>query len=264
MNDEEDFEREFNKLKLSAEHGIPFSEKKREEYHSESDLEFLEKMREMEEAMANPDVTTINELLGSINFPKGDNLTDAEISAALDLATTALANNNIQLDIIYPTPDREIYRFITEELMEQGSGAAGLGGMTMHYIYEEFYPNYVEDIKADVTDTLHFISGGHKGKLPWRIDDKVKLHGKMVPQEEFEQLLITHRDVFQGMNFVSIDSMDVDINKTKAHVKASFRVYMDQSSRAPGEVNIAAEFDFKFSIGIYVITRLVIDKFGIK
>lgn len=263
-DEETRFEKEFNKLKLSAEHGIPFSEKKKEEFHSETEEGFLARMRELEEAMENPDKTKISELLGSIHFPKGDDLSDAEISAALELATTALANKNIELDVNYPTPDREIYRFITEELMHRGSGMAGAGGMTMHFIYEEFYPNYTEDIKADVTDVLHFILRGHKASLPWRIASKVKLYGKTVSQEEFEAVLADHRHVFQGMSFIGVDSIKVDIKKPKAHVKVRFRFYMDQSSGSPGEVSADAEFDFKFNHDMYLMTRLVIDQFGIK
>ncbi len=264
MNDENEFEREFTKLKLSAEHGIPFSEKKQQEWPSETEKEFLERMREMEEAMKNPDKTKISELLGSIHFPKGDELTDAEVSAALDLATTALANKNIELDVIYPTPDREIYRFITEELMQRGSGMAGAGGMIMHFIYEEFYPNYVEDIRADVTDTLNYICRGHKAGLPWRIANEVSLYGEKVSRQEFEGVLGKHRDIFKGMTFIGVDTFEVDIKKTKAIAKATFRIYMDESSGSPGEVSADAEFQFKFQYYTFEITRLVIDQFGIR
>ena len=263
-SEEIQFERELKKLKLSAEHGAPFPEAKKQELPSDdSEEEFLARMKEMEDAIQNPDRTEISELLGFPNFPKVENLSDDEVSAALELANTVLANKNIVLDVIYPTPERELYRFITEELLKRGSGGAGAGGMTMHFIYEEFYPNYIEDIKADVTDILHFICRGHKAMLPWRISNKVKLYGKTVPREEFETYLDNHRQVFEGMSFIGVDSIKVDFDEPKAHAKAKFRFYMDQSSGFPGEVSAEAEFYYKFKYDDYSLTRLVIDQFGI-
>ncbi len=259
------FEREFNKLKLSAEYGAPFPEKKKEELPSdETEADFLTRMRELEDAIQNPDKTKIIELLGFPNFPKVENLSDAEVSAALELATTALGNKNIVLDVIYPTPDREIYRFITQELLQFEGGGAGAGGMTRHLIYEEHYPNHTEDIKADITDVLHFICRGHKGSMPWRIANKVSLYGEIVSQEEFEVVMGNHRDVFQGMSFIGVDAVKVAFDGSKAHAKAKFRHYLDQSSGSPGEVSAEAEFYFELDDDMYLLNRLVIDIFGIE
>ena len=263
-NEEIKFEHELNKLRLSAEHGLPFLDEKKEEIQSETEEEFLERMREFEDAMENPDEKKIAELLGYPNFPKADALSDAEISAALELAINALANKSIVLDVIYPTPDREIYRFITEELLKKESGMAGAGGMTTHFIYEEFYPNHTEDINEVVTQILHFICNGYKGSLPWRIDNKVLLYGEIVPQEEFEGVLDNHRHIFKGMNFIKVDSIKINFKKSKAHAKAKFRFYLDKTSGQPGEISATAEFYFALEEDTFWLNRLVIDHFGIE
>lgn len=264
-DEEIQFERELNKLKLSAEYGAPFPDKKKELLPSdETEEDFLTRMKELEDAIQNPDKTKIIELLGFPNFPKVENLSDAEVSAALELATTALGNKNIILDVIYPTPDREIYRFITQELLQFDSGGAGAGGMTRHLIYEEHYPNHAEDIKADITEVLHYICRGHKGSLPWRIAGELSLYGEIVLQEEFEAVLASHRDVFQGMSFIGVDSIKVDLDEPKPHAKAEFRFYMDQSSGSPGEVSAEAEFYFELYDDMYLLNRLVIYRFGIE
>src|SRR5690554_62742 len=263
--EEVEFEREFNKLKLSAERGIPYSDKKNQEVtNSETDADFLTRMKAVEDAMRNPDKTKIDELPGFPKFPKGDDLTDDEVKAALELATAALSSNNIELTVVYPTPDREIYRFITEELIKQGSGAAGVGGMTMHVIYEDHYPNYAEDMKSDANDILHYICRGYKGTLPWRISKEVSLWGEKISEAAFKAALSDHREVFQGMSYINVDAMEVNIQEPTAHVKAQFRFYLDESSGTPGQVNAEAEFYFEFQFDDYVLTRLVIDVFGIE
>lgn len=262
--EEREFERELNKLKLSAEHGIPFSERKEEEPQNESEEEFFARMREFEEAMENPDNKSIKDLLGNPNFPKEENLTDAELTAALELLTTALANKSIVLDVLYPTPEREIYRFITEELFNEDSGMAGAGGMTSHFIYEEFHPNHTEDIKDVIHDTLHYICGGHKASMPWRIDNEVQMHGELISEEAFRQALANHRHVFSGMHFIGVDSVKINIKKSKANAKAKFRFYLDKSSGQPGEISAEAEFHFILSEDTFWLSRLIINHFGIE
>jgi hypothetical protein len=263
--EELDFERELKRLKFSAKYGVHFEEEKAcEPPLDESEEDFLDRMKEFEEAMRNPQTTEIRALLGFPKFPKVEDLADDELEAAIDLVTTALANRNIALDVCHPTPAREIYRFLTEELLYEDAGMAGAGGMTMHFIYEEFYPNHEEEIKSDVSDILNFICRGHNASLPWRIATEVSLDGKLIPKEEFEMLLDDHRDIFEGMTFIGVDSLDIKIEDSNAKAKASFRYYLDQSSGSQGEYSTTAEFEFKLDNGTFDLTRLIIEKFGIR
>src|SRR5690554_2858806 len=154
--EEMNFDQELAKLKLSAEHGIPFAEREhRKDDHFDTEEKFWSAMMEMEEAMKNPDKRKIEELLGFPNFPKAEHLTDEEISVGLELAITILENHYIAVDVIYPTPEREVYRFITEEVLKMEAGMIGVAGMTSHFIYEEHYPNYIASISDAIEDMLY-------------------------------------------------------------------------------------------------------------
>jgi len=258
------FENELKKLKLSAEHGAHFADEKKEEPHKiESEQDFLSRMKEFENAMENPDKREIIALLGFPNFPAVNDLADEELSAAIELVNIALANENIVLEVIHPTPEREIYRFLTEELLLHNAGIAGAGGMTMHFIYEEFYPNHTEDIKSDVRDILHFVCRGYKSVLPWRIAFEVKLYNKKVSQKEFETFLGDHRQVFIGMSFIGVDSIDITFDGAEATATSSFRYYLDESSGTPGEGEAEAEFHFELFDDCYLLNHLVIPDLGI-
>lgn len=258
------FEQELKKLKLSAEHGATFANEKKKEIHSETDEGFLARMKELEEAMRNPMSIEIRQLLGFPKFPAVEDLTDEELSTAIELVNIALANENIVLDTLYPTPERDIYRFLTEELMKHEAGMAGAGGTTMHFIYEEFYPNHPNEIKSDVTQFLHFICHGHRGYLPWRIASEVKFHGKRLSKEGFEELLDDHCNFFKGMSFIGVDSIESSIDEEKAYVKATFQYYLDQSSGAPGEKSAEAEFYFELYDNSFLLNHLVIERLGIR
>lgn len=257
------FENELKKLKLSAEHGAHFADEKKEEPHIESEQDFLSRIKEFENAMENPDKREIIALLGFPNFPAVNDLADEELSAAIELVNIALANQNIVLEVIHPTPEREIYRFLTEELLLHDAGLAGAGGMTMHFIYEEFYPNHAEDIKSDVRDILHFLCRGYKSGLPWRIAFKVNLYNKKVSQEEFETFLNDHRQVFIGMSFIGVDSINISLDGAEATATASFRYYLDESSGTPGESKAEAEFHFELFDDCYLLNHLKIPDMGI-
>ncbi|HKK40140.1 MAG TPA: hypothetical protein VJ949_12030 [Cryomorphaceae bacterium] len=257
------FEKEFKKLKLSAEHGAHFADEKKEDTHFETEEDFLTRMKAFEKAMENPDKREIRALLGYPNFPAVEDLADDELEAAIELVTVALGNENIVLDVLNPTPEREIYRFLTEELLLHDAGMAGAGGMTMHFIYEEFYPNHLEDIKSDVADILHFLCRGHNAGLPWRIAFEVSLYEEKVCQEEFETFLNDHRRMFKGICFIGVDSIETSIEGTEAYAQVSFRYYMDESSHTPGEFKAEAEFYYELFDDEYLLNRLVIPELGI-
>jgi|GEM_PF-597850 len=263
------FEQELDKLKLSVERGIPFFEYKKEdldfdEIEEANMWKHLSLLDEVRKTPGECGEKLVKDFLEFTDYPKEKDLSDREISAALESVTTALALENILLDVIHPTPDREIYRFITEELLYESVFSTPLQVMKAHFIYEEFYPNHQEDIKSDATDVLNYICRGHKANLPWEISDLVWLNGEKIFREEFEAILANHRNNFKGMSFIGVDSIKIKIDESTASAKADFRFYMDKSSGSPGEVIADAEFYFELFDGSYLLNRLVIEQFGIK
>jgi hypothetical protein len=263
------FQQELSKLKLSAERGIPFFEGngEDEDFDEIEESNMWKHLSLLDEVLKNPgegNEKLVKDFLKFTDYPKEKDLSDDEISAALASVTSALAFQRIALDVIHPTPQREIYRFITEELLYESAFSLPFSPIMTHFIYVEFYPNYIEEIKSDVADTLNFICRGHKASLPWQISDLVWLNGEKILKEEFETLLADHRKVFKGMSFIGVDSTEINIDESKAYAKASFRFYMDKSSGTPGEVSTDAEFYFEFFDDSYLVNRLVIEQFGIK
>jgi len=263
------FEQELDRLKRSVERGIPFFEKKKEDldFDEIEEANMWKHLSLLDKVLKNPgegDEKLVKDFLEFTDYPKEEELSDQELSAALESITTALALENIVLDVIYPTPQREIYSFITEELLYESVFSPPLPAMKTHFIYEEFYPNPPEDIKSDATDILNYICRGHKASLPWGISDLVWLNGEKIFREEFEAILANHRNTFKGMSFIGVDSIRIRIDYSTAYAKANFRFYMDKSSDSPGEVNADAQFYFERFDDSYLLNRLVIKQFGIR
>ena len=263
------FQWELCKLKLSAERGIPFFEGRRkdQDFDAREESNMREHLSLLGKVLNNPEEgeeKLVKDFLEFTDYPKEKDLSDDELNAALESVTTALACENILLDVYHPTPPREIYRFIIEELFYESICSPPMSPFRTLFVYEEFYPNYMEEIRSDVTDTLNFICGGHKASLPWQISDLIWLNGEKILVEEFEAVLADLRHVFKGISFIGVDSTQIEIDDSKAYAKAVFRFYMDKSSDTPGEVSADAEFYFELYDDSYLLNRLVIEHFGIK
>ncbi len=264
-NEEHSFAQELKKLKLSAEFGATFPEEKEpEESECSSDEDFLAQMKQFEDAMDDPDEKEIDEVLGFPKFPAVEDLSDEEVITALELVNTALSNHNIELDVIYPTPKREVYRFITEELLKVKTWMTGVQGMTAHFIYEEFYPNHPGDMGADIDQILDYVCSGSEGKLPWRISHELTLFGETVTREAFKATLDDHCQAFPGMSFTGVDLIKTDFDPPAAYATADFSFELDESSDSPGAFQAKAEFYFELEDAQYCLKRLVIEHFGIK
>ena len=93
-----------------------------------------------EKSFQKNEVSKVRDLLGKPALPSGETLSDKKLTEALDHVMKLLAAKSIALDTIYEVPDRELYRFITEELMEHEIQAIDIPGMVTHFTYEEFHP----------------------------------------------------------------------------------------------------------------------------
>jgi len=145
-------ENEFLKIKLKAQYGDAFHMESNADIPPEIENQFLKNMMAFEDAHAKAEFTTVYESIGKPDYRPAEELTDIEVTAALERITDILEEHNMALDICDgPYPDRLIYTFITEELFAEETEMGGIADMGCHFIYEEFHPNH----KAEITKCTH-------------------------------------------------------------------------------------------------------------
>ncbi len=145
-------ENEFLKIKLKAQFGDNFMMGGNAELPLEIENQFLKSLISFEENYKNVEYVTVFEKIGKPNFIPAINLTEKEITVALEKIIEILDLNEIRLDICDgPYPDKEIYTFITEELFLKEIEKEDLFFGTRVFIYEEFHPNN----KADIENNTH-------------------------------------------------------------------------------------------------------------
>lgn len=117
----------------------------------------------------------VSELLGNPQFKQAIELDDQAITEALQDLIALMNKKQMAIDFIGTYEDRTKYKFIVEELLNEEITDAGIPGMIMHFIYEEFHPNHKMDIE---TKTMKFISAWFRrttDEIAWELADEIIL-----------------------------------------------------------------------------------------
>lgn len=142
------FDNELKRIKLKLEHGLDFTKPEDAlDLPPEIEGQFLDYVNAFEKALLNATQTTIGELIGSPQWRPVAEIPDEEIEQALDDALALLEEHSISLTAIHEVSDRELYRFISEEMMAEEIDVMDVPGMRTCFTYEEFHPNHAADVE---------------------------------------------------------------------------------------------------------------------
>lgn len=167
-------ENEFLKLKMMLETGAVFGGTN-EDLPPEVENHFLNTVIEFERQFANAKKISIRERLGpSFQFQPVGEISDAEISAAWKSLQKILFASGFSVEAINPAvTHRELYRFVTEELLSYEVDNLHVRGMVCCFTYDEFHPDPIfESREIAVNHLLQPVLSG-KTELPsWLFVDK--------------------------------------------------------------------------------------------
>ncbi|WP_243345641.1 hypothetical protein [Parabacteroides sp. FAFU027] len=144
-------ENEIKKEKLRQEYGADLSGSNKN-LSPEIEGQFLDYILNFEKAFENAEPIQLFEMIGRPEYRKSEDIPDTEIGEELDNLFELLNQHNLTVDTICEVEDRELYRFITEELFLEEIDNMKVPGMFTHFTYEEFHPNHAYDIENHSID----------------------------------------------------------------------------------------------------------------
>jgi hypothetical protein len=153
MKNEEELEKlrmenELKKMKLMLEHGAMFSDNPdKMPIDPFIENQFLNNIEALERSYNRAERILVFDFINRPDFRKADNIPDYQIHTELDRLMNIMNENGIQLDTLCEVEEREIYRFVTEELFLHEVENMRIPGMMNCFIYEEFHPNHEYDIR---------------------------------------------------------------------------------------------------------------------
>jgi len=179
------FQNELEKLKMKAEFGANFSDGD-SELPPEIEAEWLESVRKFEENFEKSNQKKIGELLGSPVFTPVTEIAPENIEGELEKILDMLGEKGIKLDHDEDVPVAELYRFITEELMDHETDVYDMPGWQTHIIYEEFYPNHEKDIFRHCENFCESLFKQKAEALQYELDSELVFSsGAVLIRDEF-------------------------------------------------------------------------------
>ena len=162
-----------------------------EELSPQEESEWLDYITEFERQFENATEISVRERIGNPKIRSLVDIPDAELETELDQLFELLYTNNIVVDFINEVDDREAYRFITEELLDEMMDDIRIPEMYSHFTYEEFHPNDEADIKQCAEEFMHAFFERDDEELSLAIgEDELKdEQGHPINPEEFKTLL---------------------------------------------------------------------------
>ena len=219
--EDQKFENELKKLKLTAEHGAKFFKNDDGQLPAPVEAEWLNNILAFEETANKKEVKKIAEILKNPTFPATEGLSDEQLSIALDVAQKLLAKHDICLDSIYGASERELYTFITKEFLDIAVNVIDAPGMVSHFIYEEFYPNDEGDLKTQTKDLINTILSKNFEFLEGIMASKVIHQNKDIECKFFiAQLRVLLEDI-EALKLTKLTINTIEIGKAKATVVCS-------------------------------------------
>ncbi|MEX0966940.1 MAG: hypothetical protein WD077_06860 [Bacteroidia bacterium] len=136
---------EVEKLKIQAELGAFFIEGN-PELPPDVEMQFLHHIRSFHQRMEDEPARKVFDVIGQPDLVPLKDLEPKDVESSLRKLRSLLKRHNIAVDSLHEVAEEEMYRFMTEDLMQQEVIAHDIPGMKMCFTYEEFHPNDSEDV----------------------------------------------------------------------------------------------------------------------
>jgi hypothetical protein len=145
-------ENQIKRIKLRLEYGGDFPiESDTEKLSPTIERQFSGNVLAFEKAYDHSDQVMVYDFIGQPKYRKTESIPDFEIRSEVERMMQLLNQNQIVLDTLCKVEDREMYRFITEELFFTETDSVKMDGWISHFTYEEFHPNHEYDLRNGCT-----------------------------------------------------------------------------------------------------------------
>jgi hypothetical protein len=177
-------ENEILRIKLKAQTGGDLRQTNRE-LPPEIEHIFLKNILAFEESLETSTLISIYDYIGQPEYAEAAEMTDEEISARLASLTDVMFKKNITIDFGSLTEERDKYAFITEDLFFHEINDVKIGGMFLHFQYEEFNLNHEKDMRSKAMEFISDWFERSMGKFSWELADQCLLpDGQIMLKQE--------------------------------------------------------------------------------
>jgi len=229
-------ENEIKKMKLSLEHGTDFSLPDSKDVPPEIESVWLDYIQQFEDQFSQNKRISVYDFIGKPDFKKQDEISDDNIEAELDHLIEIMNKYNVVVDTICDVDDRELYRFITEELFAQETNDIRIEGMKHYFIYEEFHPNHEYDIKNHCMDFINSVLDKEKDWMPDFIGlaEHIESVNGPISRKDAVRKIEVFREAFSGFDQeecnITLVSIDNAVERAILFFNIHYTAYIEGSN----------------------------------
>ncbi len=227
-------ENELLKLKMMAEFGGDFAGS--EHLPPEIEHVFLRQINKFHQLHDKAGMVRIYDFIGAPLYNHVHDLSDKEIKKELKKLLKLLRKKGIVVETLSGVGDKEMYRFVTEEIFKQEIQNIRMPNWTIHMLYEEFHPSDEFDIKNQCGTALAFIFDKGFITADFVFLDEMKSElGLGIEKDELIEKIDTFKLGYNQMQFLGAEfkSIDIDNENNSAHVSvgADFKTQTQKGRR---------------------------------
>jgi len=220
---------ELKKKELAEKYGAYFGQTNN--ISPEFESEWLNQIEQFEQQFNKAEKIKVWEYLGKPVYRNANDIESQKISDELERLMNYMNEHNIALDTLCQVDDKELYRFITEELFFHEIDNIHIGGMMSCFTYEEFHPNAEYDIRQsyDYFFRMTFakmenIGGSGYDLLYVDTDNYADSKGEKLDKEGVIKSINIFLDSFDYFEVISNKIKNIFINEDKTDAKLSFEI----------------------------------------
>lgn len=259
------FENEFKKLKLRAEFGIKLLDSPTDCPLQEN--EWLNKLEEFEVCHADYNQVPVFVYIGTPDyFPPVEKLSRQQLPKALQELKSLLLENRIKVKTLCKVSDRELYRFILEEVFWKEIPKQREPNHFKTFLYEEFYPNQAYEVKTTIEDFFQYCFQQLWIRADGQLYDRVQsARRSKLKKTDILAKLKNWTSLYEGIQLTDISFEKMQIEKMQATAAAciSFEALLpDTYELYHGQ--LSANFQFRTEDrAIWRMTGIYIPEIGL-
>ncbi len=221
------------KKKLQEKFGMEFSGAN-ENISAEMETEWLNYIEKFEEQWEKHETISVWERIGKPNCRPIGELSEKEMATELEGLLELMELNGVSLSTICEVEDKELYRFIIEELFQYEMDDMRVAGMQTCFTYEEFHPNAKLDIEQAyeylLTSTLRKrmnVSGTGYDLLYIDTNNFMDLNNNRIDKGTIEKQITDFLNSFDYFKLVSNEIADININEQETDAELIFSIHYE-------------------------------------
>ncbi len=222
-------ENNFLKMKLMLENGAIFGKVENKSIPPEIEHEFLKNIIEFEKQYnEEKTIRVFDKIEKPVNFKPVAEIPDEAIDKAWEELSNYLEGYRINLYVCSPNvSNKELYRFVTEELFEEEMIDMDIPGMMHEFTYDEFHPDWnYENTLAATEECMKYIL--QKEPMEWthhfrKNNLQLNQHSSLT-EEEFLIIVNMFKLAYDDLVIKELNDLKCIVNPEESWVSGTYSV----------------------------------------